>query len=82
MIDLAVASIKERFDQPGYAMYRNLEEVLVNGAAGNDVSDQLTKVTELYSEIDSSLLKVQLSNLSTHFKESSIVATLAVCLRY
>ena len=27
VVDLAVARIKERFDQPGYAIYRNLEEV-------------------------------------------------------
>jgi hypothetical protein len=28
-VDLAVASIEERLNHPGYAMYRNLEEVLV-----------------------------------------------------
>ena len=44
-------------------MYRNLEEILVNGAAGSDFTGQLTKVTELYLEVDSGLLKLQPPNL-------------------
>ena len=35
-IDLAVASIKDRFDQTGYAIYCKL---LLKGAAGNDFSE-------------------------------------------
>ena len=62
-------------------MYRNMEEVLVYGEAGNDFGDQLTKVTELYLESDSSLLKLQFSNPCTHFKESNILATSADCLK-
>ena len=38
-VDLAVASIKDRFDQPGYVMYRNLEELLLKGAAGSNFSE-------------------------------------------
>ena len=35
-VELAVTSIKDRFDQPGYAVYRNLEELLLKGIAGNE----------------------------------------------
>ena len=31
-MDLAMTSIKDRFDQPGFHMIRNLETVLVNAA--------------------------------------------------
>ena len=81
-IDLAVASIKDRFDQPGYAMYCNLEGVLLKGAAGTDYSEELTKVSELYHELDTSLLKLQLSNLATHFQDNSITVSLEECLEY
>lgn len=36
-VDLAVESIKERFDQSSYAVYHNLEELLLKGATGRDV---------------------------------------------
>ena len=45
-VDLAVQSIKDRFDQPGYAVYRNLEELLLKGATDSDFSEQLREVTE------------------------------------
>ncbi len=45
-VDLAVASIKDRFDQPGYAVYRNLEELLLKGTAGSDLSEQLRECLE------------------------------------
>ena len=54
----------------------------MNGAAGSDFTSQLTKGTELYSEVDSGLLKLQLSNLSTHFREGNIIPTLTDCLTY
>ena len=38
-VDLAVESIKDRFDQLGYAVYCNLEELLVKGASGRDFSE-------------------------------------------
>ena len=34
VLDLVIEAIKDRFDQPGCAIYRNLEELLVKGAAG------------------------------------------------
>jgi hypothetical protein len=31
-IDLAIASVKERFDQPGYHVLQNLENLLIKAA--------------------------------------------------
>ena len=60
-IDLGVASIKDRFDQPGYAIYRNLKELLIKGAAGSDFSEHLREVSAVYHELDASQLKLPVS---------------------
>ena len=81
-VDLAVASIKDRFDQPGYAVYRNLEELLLKGAAGSELSKQLGEVSAVYHELDASQLALQPSNLATYFRENSITPSLEECLKY
>ena len=43
--DLVVASIKDRFYQPGYTIYCNLEELSIKGAAGSDFSEHLREVS-------------------------------------
>ena len=65
-LDLVIEAIKDRFDQPGYAIYRNLEELLVKGAAGEEFGDQKKQVCELYHEIHGSQLNVQLESLATY----------------
>ena len=40
-VHLAVESIKDRFDQPVYVVYRNLEELLLKGATGSDFTGVL-----------------------------------------
>ena len=77
-----MVSIRDRFDQPGYAVYCNLEELLLKGAAGSDYSQQLGKVSGVYSELDASQLKLQLSNLATYFQENDIMVSLEECLKY
>jgi len=59
-LDLVIEGIKDRFDQPGYVIYRNLEELLVKGASGEECSDQKKQVREIYNEIDGTQLGVQL----------------------
>ena len=56
--------------------------MLLKGAASTDNSEELTKVSELYHELDTSLLKLQLSNLATHFQDSSITLSLEERLKY
>ena len=81
-VDLAVESIKDRFDQPGYAVYRNLEELLLKGATGSDFSEHLREVSRVYHELDSSQLEPQLSNLATYFQEKGIEVSLEECFKY
>ena len=65
-LDLAISSILERFDQPGYSTYQNLEELLLKAANGKDYSTNLQAVTEFYgddfnvSELTTQLLHVLL----------------------
>ena len=66
-VDLAVASIKDRLDQPGYVMYHNIVEPLLNGAAGNGLHEQLREVPEVYHDLHPSQRKLQLSSLATYF---------------
>jgi len=60
VLDLVIEAIKDRFDQPGYAIYCNLEELLVKGAVGKEFGHEKKQVCELYHEIDGSQLSVQL----------------------
>ena len=45
-----MATIKDRFDQPGYRVYRNLEVLLLNSAARKEINeDEFQTVTKLYA---------------------------------
>ena len=67
-LDLAVNCIKSRFDQPGYAMYKNLETLLVTAANGKDYGDCFKLVTDFYgTDLSHSRLRAQLEILATHF---------------
>jgi len=52
--------IEDQLDQSGYAIYHNLEEMLVKGASGEECGDQKKQVCELCNEIDGTQLNVQL----------------------
>jgi len=56
-----------RFDQPGYAMYRKLEDLLLNACKGRQYRDQLQYLCDLYQELDAILLDVQLQSLQGQF---------------
>ena len=81
-LDLVIEAIKDCFDQPGYAIYRNLEELLVKGAAGEEFGDEKKQVCELYHEIDGSQLNVQLESLATYFQSENIPVSLNECIKY
>ena len=49
--------IIERFDQPGYKIYRNLENVILNTCRSKNIEDELEFV---YSFYDDDLVKYQL----------------------
>ena len=47
-LDLAITCIQNRFSQPGYKLYHNLEELLVGAANNEDHSGQLYEVISFY----------------------------------
>ena len=65
-LDLATTSITERFDQPGYKVYQNLEALVLKVCGGEKYDEHLDFVCEFYGEdFDKDLLKVQLSLFHT-----------------
>ena len=75
-LDLAIGSIEDRFDQPGYRIYQNLEQLLILAANKGDFSALLKEVTSFYDEIDRNELATQLEILGNSF-----IGTQAVTLK-
>ena len=58
--------IDSRFDQPGYKIYCNIEDLLLKAANGDNYDAELKFVTEFYgSDFDDYQLKTQLKVFST-----------------
>ena len=67
-LDLIINCIKERFDQPGFDIYRNLQDVIIKSIRKENYDDSFNVVTSLYeSDINSDQLKVHLETLSANF---------------
>jgi len=76
-LDYAVSSIQDCFDQPGFQVYKNLEELLVKAANKQDYSTELREVLTLYGDdFDESELATQLQIFSTNFETNSHPVTL------
>ena len=59
-LDLLVQTIQDRFDQPGYKMYRCIEALLLKACHKKDYSEELKQVLEVYSA------DLNAPNLQTH----------------
>ena len=71
-IDTVVSTTKDRFDQPDYQIYANLEKTLLNGAMNKDIDETLVLLREHYeNDFDFPQLKIQLESLSSSFKDGS-----------
>ena len=69
VLDLVITGISDRFNQPGYIIYNNLESLLVSAANGEPFNDQFNEVVALYGDnFDSSQLSAQLQNFITFFQ--------------
>ena len=67
-IDMAYARIQVRFDQPGYAIYRNLESLLLKAANQENYSTELQEVIAFYgNDFNESELSTQLQIFGTNF---------------
>ena len=63
-LDLVTSSIEDRFNQPGYAVYQNLEELLIKAANKEDYSSELAAAVSFYGDdLDESELITQLQIL-------------------
>ena len=49
-LDLIVSAIKERFEQPCFIVYKNLESLLIDFLHDEDVSSQMNLVKENYAQ--------------------------------
>ena len=78
-LDLLTSCIKDRFDQPGYRIYSNLEALLLNSANGVEFMAEFDEIMQLYAQdFNQELLKSQLAILKTHFNDHSEPVRLAV----
>ena len=82
VLDLAIASISDRFNQPGYAIYQNIESLIVSAANCEPFDQHLKEVVEFYeNDLNSSLLSAQLQNLGSWFTGKGERLLLKDCIK-
>ena len=83
VLDLIVSGIQQRFNQPGYAIYQNLEDLLLNAANGKDYATDLKAVTDFYGDdfVKSELI-TQLQIFSSNFPQEQRSASLHEIIHY
>ena len=70
-LDLIVNCIKNHFDQPGFKVYRNLQELLLKASTNTNYQEEYDYVTKFYADdFDPVALKTQLELYSTLFTEN------------
>ena len=47
-LDLIISSINDRFDQPGYKIYKQLEDLLLKAVRKENIEDCIGAVTSFY----------------------------------
>ena len=61
-IDVAVNSLKNRFDQPGYQLYSNLEQLLIKACQGKTFEEELEFISSFYKDdLDKELLQSEIT---------------------
>ena len=67
-LDTIVGCIKNRFEQEGYAIYRQLEDILVTNTSEEDYEDKVRDVTAFYGDdFNEELLKTQPALFHTNY---------------
>ena len=68
-LDLILNAIQARFDQPGFKMYRNLQDLLLKAVKGDDYRECLNHVTSLYhDDLDAQQLQLHLVIFQANFR--------------
>eukprot|EP00731_Ephydatia_muelleri_P008502 Em0004g840a len=72
-LDLVISAVRERFDQPGYAVLLNLESLLLKAAKKEEYSEELHFVLKHYHDdfADASRLETQLELLGVMFSSTT-----------
>ena len=71
-LDLAITGIKERFNQPGYAIYEHLESLLLKAAKQEDYSTEIQEMLSFYGDkFQETDLNTQLQIFGTKFIDES-----------
>lgn len=84
-LDIIVETIKNRFNQPGYKIYKGLEDLLVKAANSSDYSDSLEYITSIYgSDINKCNLDIQLKTLGNTIPtpEAKCESTITDVIKY
>ena len=67
-LDLIINCVKERFDLPGYEIYKNLQDIIIKSIKKESYDDSFNVITSLYqSDINPDQLRVHLDTLSGNF---------------
>ncbi len=67
-IDLIINAIKDRFNQPGFQIYRNLQDLLLLALNGKNWESSFASVTSLYKDdIDADQLRLHVQMLCASF---------------
>ena len=68
-IDILTSCLKDRFAQPDFETYAQLEQVLLKGAKGENCENELAQSSKFYgNDFDVSILKAQLQILAIQIK--------------
>ena len=74
-LDLVINAIKDRFDQPDYRTYSQLEELLLKTIHGEPKKDFFDSVCEFYKDdLDGAKLQVQLETLRATFPKAQLAS--------
>ena len=70
-VDNTMECLKKRFDQPGYHMYSNLEQLLIKAAMKENFELHFKAVCDFYkNDIKPDILQVQLVTFGTNFQSN------------
>ena len=72
-VDHLISSIKERFNQPAFQVYANLETILLKAAKGEDTSKEMEDITlKFSSDVNVNFLAAQLSTFQVLVKDMNL----------
>ena len=78
-LDLVSESINSRLNQPGYKVYRNVEDLVLNACHGSSYDTELSNVCDFYKDdISKMQLQAQLPLLQALFAEEKNQSELSI----